>query len=139
MDYQTRQAILRADAIRRAERDQSEIDSFLAAKNGTSEVSDALPNSHRDIRASRKWADIQSRNVRGWASVGGRIVGEGQTVAVYNFYSRGRIAVVDHSDLRNRKGRKTRATQQQQTVRDTGAAYYARVASLGANTELAGE
>jgi hypothetical protein len=129
---------MRADAIRRAERDQSDIDSFLAAKNGTSELNDALPNAHRDIRASRKWADVQSRNLRGWASVGGRIVGEGQTVAVYNFYERGRIKVVGHSELR--RGRKTSAiSRQTETVRDSGAAYYARVASLGANTELAGE
>jgi hypothetical protein len=140
MDYETRQAIMRSDAIRRAARDQADIDAFLAAKNGTSEVSDALPNAHRDIRASRKWADVQSRNLRGVASVGGRILPSdgSQTVAVYNFYARGVVSVVDHGTLR-RKGRKASATEQAQTSRDSGAAYYARVASLGANTELASE
>jgi hypothetical protein len=140
MDRETQREIMRLDRIRRAEREQADIDSFLAAKNGTSELSDALPNNHRDIRASRKWADVQSRNLRGVASVGGRVLpSDGtQTVAVYNFYSRGVVRIAEHSEIR-RKGRATRQTRQTETVRDSGAAYYARVASLGANVELASE
>jgi hypothetical protein len=141
MDYETRQRIMRADRVRRAEREQADIDAYLKAKGIGTERNDALANHARDVRVSPKWSDvaIAKGGRRGIASVGGRIIrGDGtNSVAVYNFFARGQIKVVGHAELR--KGRKTRTTGQAQTVRDSGAAYYARVASLGANTELAGE
>jgi hypothetical protein len=140
MDRSTMRDIERQDRIRRAERDQADIDAFIAAKSELTGLSDALPNSHRDIRASRKWHDVQSRNLRGVASIGGRVLpSDGTpTVAVYNFYQRGVIRIADHAELR-RSGRQTRRTAQSQTVHDSGSEYFARVAQYGAHTELASE